>query len=83
MDNGLMMYVSGKAVRLVDDTNKATHWIPSNEDLENCEMVSVTPNKLYRLFEDKYEDELVIINDDKDLCHPFPVCAGYYVIMEQ
>lgn len=65
----------------VQNVEEATHWLATfDDDIGECE---VTPFQLYRIFRDQYDDECLIIDDDKNFSLIYLSHAGRFVVLEQ
>lgn len=67
-----------RAVQKVED---ATHWLAEfDNDIGECE---VTPYQLYRLFLDKYGEECIILDDEKNFSLIYLWHNGRFVVLEE
>lgn len=73
--------INNLAYVATEDIHKATHWM-ALEDKDAVECEKVTPNQLYRLYLDSYEDEYILIDDEKNLHMDYICHEGQYVILE-
>ncbi|MFP3391783.1 hypothetical protein [Brevibacillus sp. SIMBA_040] len=71
----------GFICRAVVNVEEATHWLPTFDDeIGDCE---VTPFQLYRIFLDKYGDECVIVDDEKNFSLIYLWHNGRFVVLEE
>jgi hypothetical protein len=72
-------------ITVISDINEATHWMPLPDERWTADSGSwsgVTPDKHYRLFYDKYDQEYVIVNDRGHLSMIYLAHRGLYLIYE-
>lgn len=76
-------HYNNKAYIVVRNSANATHWMALEDDRwKDDPEVNITPNKMYRILYDQYEDEIVIIDDKENLSMEYMSHHGEWVVME-
>ncbi|CAM3018390.1 hypothetical protein PASE110613_12630 [Paenibacillus sediminis] len=71
----------GYICRAVQSIEEATHWLPTFDDeMEEC---GITPYQLYRIFQDRYENEFLIMDDSNEFSLIYLWHNGRFVVVEK
>lgn len=84
-EHGKELFDGSKAIyEVTEDEDLATHWIAyENMKFFHNEQDSITANKIYRLYIDKFSEEIVLFDNHNRQALPFLFTKGDFIIVEK